>query len=166
MMAKNVILISFTTRCTHSVCTVYDTCTHRCSLLPVVELLWSSPGIHFSFTLLLLCSDSTKFSGASGTSENQHNNMTLENHRHINLCSEKKKAKWYKCSIKSYWESGCVQAALLHGLPLFLLDFKMSTVSQKGTCQTQHCTNKAMVCMFILHFAFLTYWSEHDCFIH
>lgn len=67
-------------------------------LLPVVVLLWSSPGIHFSFTLLLLCSDSTKYSGASGTSENHHNNMALENHRHINLCSKnikinKKKAK-------------------------------------------------------------------------
>lgn len=58
--------------------------------LPVVELLWSSPGIHFSFTLLLLCSDKTKYSGASGTSENHHNNMALENHRHINLAAKKR----------------------------------------------------------------------------
>lgn len=40
------------------------------AVLPDVELLWSPPGIHLSFTLLLLCSDSTKLSGASGTSEN------------------------------------------------------------------------------------------------
>ena len=40
-------------------------------LLPVVELPWSSPGLHFSFTPRFLCSDSTRFVGASGTSEIQ-----------------------------------------------------------------------------------------------
>lgn len=134
-------------------------------LLPVVELLWSSPGIHFSFTLLLLCSDSTKYSGASGTSENHQNNTALENHGHINLCS--KKGQGNKCSIKSSREPADVErAASLHRLPLFLLDFKMSTISQKGDCQTLHWTNKAMVCVFMLCFGFLTYWSVHDCDLH
>ena len=52
-------------------------CVLHTVLVPVVELLWSSPGIHFSLTLLLLCSDSTKYSGASGTSENHHNNTAF-----------------------------------------------------------------------------------------
>lgn len=99
-------------------------------LLPVVELLWSSPGIHFSFTLLLLRSDNTKFSGASGTSENHHNNMALEkkSHRHINLYSRKKKAKRTNFQeSQRMWKElhRCIACCYL------FKTFKMSTVSQQ-----------------------------------
>lgn len=67
------------TACVQAVCGV---CSGKwMALLPVVELLWSSPGIHFSFTLLSLCSDSTKFSGASGTSKKRHDNIALVTHK-------------------------------------------------------------------------------------
>lgn len=39
------------------------------TMLPVIELLWSSPGIHCSFTLLPLCSERITSSGGSGTSK-------------------------------------------------------------------------------------------------
>lgn len=51
-------------------------------------------------------------------------------------------------------------------LPLFLLYFKMSKISQKGDCQAHCCTNKTTVCVFMLCFGFLTYWSTCKCVIH
>lgn len=111
-------------------------------LLPVVELLWSSPGIHFSFTLLLLCSDSTKFSGASGTSENHHNNIGLENHRHINLCNKKRPREQMFNQIIPR-ARGCGTSCMAA-----TVSFRSGVNSIfQGYCETQQCTDKAMVCM-------------------
>lgn len=105
MLLRNVsvILMAFAARCTDSLCAVCpDTCTHGRSFLPVVELLWSSPGTHFSVTFLPLRSDSTKFSGASGTSENHRNGTAFrkrkKNHRETRSLQQEKDPG-SKCSI-------------------------------------------------------------------
>lgn len=99
------LLMPFMASCFDVVCSVYVY-----TYAPVGGLLWSSPGIHFSFTLLLLSSDSTKFSGASGTSGNQPNKVAFSErkekkhththkkkkthtHRHQSLQARKAKAK-------------------------------------------------------------------------
>lgn len=81
---------------------------HVCLVIPVIELLWSSPGVHFSFTLLLLWSDRTKFSGASGTSEN-HDGF-IKSYTHTSV-STVRKGQGNKCSIKSSQELQDVERA-------------------------------------------------------
>lgn len=106
-------------------------------LLPVVELLWSSPGTHFSVTFLPLWSDSTKFSGASGTSENHRNGTAFR--------KRKQKSQGHKISAarkrpgeqtfdRSRESEDVERAASLCCLSLFSLDFNMSTTSSKKLC--------------------------------
>lgn len=138
MLLRNVsvILMAFATRCTDPLCAVCpDTCTHGCSFLPVVELLWSSPGTHFSVTFLPLRSDSTKFSGASGTSENHCNGTAFRKRKSQgHKISAARKRPGEQTFNRSQESEDVEPAASLCCPSLFSLDFNMSTTSSKKLC--------------------------------
>lgn len=107
----------------------------HCIVLPVIELLWSSPGIHLSLTLLLLCSESCKTSGASGTSENHPNyigfgQITVKISSGKKMCLRELVFNEITPSVRES-EPSCITA-------WYCGCFFLCKIAPNSDCQTQH----------------------------